>query len=301
MKKNNFISKSLILLKIIKIHLDISKIIINIIMSHEQITPELNKNDPESLYKWVAYKVSCPDFRNTIKDFIDDYCIAFVDAEENILEYDQIFKAFNQLIEDLIKNILHEGKISKEEFLKMAEKGIKDIKYKKYFKNLNSFKDYKRFKSMMIKRNIQLEKMTKNQIIEKNQKNQVNQVNQVNQENKRNKFILIVSSSPEMTENPYAQDSQNEEKVKKKTPINKMSDIIKNANQTKITNKKDDNINKNPNQKDIGKKDEHNTPNCIINSLKQIIMEKIKINICDIEDEDPIMEEVDDEALEKNF
>ena len=49
-----------------------------------------------------------------------------------------------------------------------------------------------------------------------NQANQVNQVNQVNQENKRNKFILIVSSSPEMTENPYALDSQIEEKVKKK-------------------------------------------------------------------------------------
>ena len=43
-----------------------------------------------------------------------------------------------------------------------------------------------------------------------------------------------------------------------------MSDIIKSLNQTKITNKKDDNINKNPNKKDIGKKDKHNTPNYLI-------------------------------------
>ena len=43
-----------------------------------------------------------------------------------------------------------------------------------------------------------------------------------------------------------------------------MSDFIKSVNQTKITNKKDDNINKNPNQKDIGKKDKHNTPNYLI-------------------------------------
>ena len=182
-------------------------------MSHEQITPELNKNDPESLYKWVAYKVSCPDFRNTIKDFINDNCIVFVDTEENFLVYDKIFKKFNQLIENLIKDILHEGKISKEEFLKMAEKGIKDIKYKKYFKQLNtSFKNYKCFKSIMRKRNIQLAKMTKNQMKEINQ---INLENQVNQEKKRNKFILIVSSSPKMTENPYALDPQIEEKVKK--------------------------------------------------------------------------------------
>jgi len=264
-------------------------------MSYEQNTPQLNKNDPESLYNWVAYKVSCPDFRNTIKDFINDNCTIFVDTEENILEYEQIFQAFNQLIEDLIKDILHEGKISKEQFLKMAERGIKDIKYKKYFKQLTTFKDYKCFKSMMIKRNIQLAKMTENQTKEKNQ---VNQANQVNQENKRNRFILIVSSSPEMTENPYALDPQIEEIAKKRTPTPKIVDIIKNVNQTY---REDDNINKNSNQKDVGKKNEHNTPNSIINSLKQIVMQKIKINICNIEDEDPIMEEVDDEALNKNF
>ena len=101
-----------------------------------------------------------------------------------------------------------------------------------------------------------------------------------------------------MTENPYALDPQIEEIAKKRTPTPKIVDIIKNVNQTY---REDDNINKNSNQKDVGKKNEHNTPNSIINSLKQIVMQKIKINICNIEDEDPIMEEVDDEALNKNF
>ena len=48
--------------------------------------PELNKNDPDSLYNWVAYKVSCPQFRNPIKNFIDENCSTFIDIDENSFE-----------------------------------------------------------------------------------------------------------------------------------------------------------------------------------------------------------------------
>ena len=240
-------------------------------MSYEKNTPQLNKNDPDSLYDWIAYKVSCPDFRNTIKDFINDNCFIFIDPKENFFEYEQKFKEFNQLIDNLIKNILHEGKISKEEFLKMVENGRKDIKYQKYFKQLINFKDYDLFKFILYKRNIELSKESESEIKELNKKNKI--------------FVLKTSSEPlKISKNPYAQDCQIEKKKKKRTPI--PTDI-------KIT------IIEKP--EDIRKKDENNTPNCIINSLKQIIMEKIKINICDIEDEDPIMEEADDEASDKNL
>ena len=240
-------------------------------MSYEKNTPQLNKNDPDSLYDWIAYKVSCPDFRNTIKDFINDNCFIFIDPKENFFEYEQKFKEFNQLIDNLIKNILHEGKISKEEFLKMVENGRKDIKYQKYFKQLINFKDYDLFKFILYKRNIELSKESESEIKELNKKNKI--------------FVLKTSSEPlKISKNPYAQDCQIEEKTKKRTPI--PTDI-------KIT------IIEKP--EDIRKKDENNTPNCIINSLKEIVIHKIKINISNIEDEDPIMEEADDEASDKNL
>ena len=49
------------------------------------------------------------------------------------------------------------------------------------------------------------------------------------------------------------------------------------------------------------KKDENNTPNGIVNSLKEIVKNKVNISICNIEEEDPIMEEASDEALDKNL
>ena len=280
-------------------------------MSNEQNIPQLNKNDPDSLYNWIAYKISYPDFRNSIKDFINDNCCIFIDTEENFVEYGQIFKKFNQLINDLIKDILLEGNISKEEFQNMVQRGRKDIKYKKYFKNLTTLKDYSLFKSMMCKRNYEISKMIENKIneqserkineqseskineqseskINKQSESKINEQSEskINEQNKKNKnFILTTSSIPiNISKNPYALDCQIEEKNKKRTPTPK---------EIKITI-----IEK---QKDIKKKDENNTPNSIINSLKEIVMNKININIRNIEDEAPIMEEVSDESLDKNL
>ena len=44
----------------------------------EEIT--LDKNNPDSIYNWVAHKISGPSFRNIIKDFIDDNCSLFIDV-----------------------------------------------------------------------------------------------------------------------------------------------------------------------------------------------------------------------------
>ena len=250
-------------------------------MSKEHNIPQLNKSDPESLYNWFAYKISCPDFRNIIKDFINNNCSIFIDTEENFFEYEQIFKQFNKLIEDLIEDILHEGKISKEEFQKIVERGRKDIKYKKYFKQLSTFKDYNLFKSMMIKRNNELTTISENKMKE---------------DNKRiNMFILKASSNLiNISGNPYALDSLFEEKTKIRVQTPKDVKIIKKEKQT-ITNSKTEK------EKDNKTKEQNNTPNSIISSLKEIVMKKIKINISNIDDEEPIMEEVDDEELGNNF
>lgn len=225
-------------------------------MLSNQSAPQLNKGDLESLYNWIAYKVSCPDFRNSIKDFINDNCSIFIDKEENISEYEQIFKQFKKLINDLLKDILYEGKISKEEFTKMVERGKEDIKYKKYFKQLLAFKDYNYFKSIITKRNIELSQIAKNKI---------------NEEKAKNIFILKASSPPNFTPNPYAQDIYKEEKEKNYyTP-------------TEI------------NRENIYENKDKSSPNSIPHPYNKISSQKIKLNIVNIEDEDPITEEEDDE------
>ena len=49
-------------------------------------SPELNKNTPDSIYNWVEYKVSCPQFRNPIKNYVDENCFTFIDIDENSFE-----------------------------------------------------------------------------------------------------------------------------------------------------------------------------------------------------------------------
>ena len=137
-------------------------------MSKGQNPPELNKNDPESLYNWVAYKVSSPEFRNPIKNFIDENCITFLDIEENSFEQGQLYKEMNLMIENLLNDVLAEGNITQEDFLKCAERGMEDKKYKKYFNQIISFGDYVFFKNVMVKRNFQLIKLAEMQMNQDN-------------------------------------------------------------------------------------------------------------------------------------
>ena len=133
-------------------------------MAEKQRPIELNKNDPESLYNWIAYKVSCPEFRNPIKNFIDENCSTFVDIDENSFEQGQLFNEMNLLLENLLKDVLDEGQITQEDFLKAAERGITDKKHKKYFNQIINFGDYTFFKSVMTKRNYQIIQMAEKQM-----------------------------------------------------------------------------------------------------------------------------------------
>ena len=138
----------------------------------EEIT--LDKNNPDSIYNWVSFKIRNPSFRNIIKDFIDENCNIFLDVDENTFQQGQIFNEFTQLIENLLNDVLIEGGLTQEQFLVAAERGLQDEKYKKYFDQILNFSDYTYFKKLMTKRNYHLikqieEQMEKQKIQENNE------------------------------------------------------------------------------------------------------------------------------------
>ena len=76
----------------------------------------------------------------------------------------------NQLIENLLNDVLAEGQLTQEDFLKAAERGMEDKKYKKYFNQLINFQNYVFFKSVMTRRNYQIIQMAEKQMKEENEK-----------------------------------------------------------------------------------------------------------------------------------
>ena len=116
----------------------------------------LDLNNPDSIYNWISFKIKSPNFRNIIKDFIDENCSSFIDIEENTFEQGELFNEFTQLIENLLNDLLEESGISQEQFLLAAEKGLEDKKSKKYFEQLLKFSEYNYFKNLMTKRNYQI-------------------------------------------------------------------------------------------------------------------------------------------------
>ena len=158
-----------------------------------QEEPALDKNNPDSIYNWLRFKVSSPSFRNIIKDFIDDNCISFVDVDENSFQQGQLFNEFNQLLENLLSDLLIEGCITQEQFLVAAERGLSDDKYKKYFEQILNFSDYTYFKKVMTKRNYQLIKRVEEQMDqqkkEEQKKKEEELKKQAEMENQKNKTI----------------------------------------------------------------------------------------------------------------
>ena len=137
-------------------------------MSQQQQQPiTLDKNNPDSIFNWIAFKITSPAFRNLIKDFIDDNCSLFIDVDENTFQQGQLFNEFQQLIENLLNDLLVEGGITQEQFLAAAERGLEDKKYKKYFDQILNFSDYNYFKNLMTKRNYQLIKRVEEQMAKK--------------------------------------------------------------------------------------------------------------------------------------
>lgn len=137
-------------------------------MNQKPISIQLNENAQGSVYNWIANKISSHEFRNKIRDFIDNNCAIFLDDNVNSFQYGIIFKDMNVLLERLLKNICKEGNISREDFSKALQRGIKDEKYKKYFLRIERLRVYSFFREIMVKRNIDLMKLAEKQMKMKN-------------------------------------------------------------------------------------------------------------------------------------
>ena len=213
--------------------------------------PELNKNDPDSLYNWIAYKVSCPQFRNPIKNFIDENCSTFVDIDENSFEQGQLFNEMNLLIENLLKDVLDEGQITQEDFLKAAEKGMTDKKYKKYFNQIINFGDYTFFKSVMTKRNYQIIQMAEKQMNQEKEK-----------ENNDGKSGLTPELIAKMLENEQSElneaikQSLDEEEEKRRIAILEEEEMKRAIKQSLMQSKKEQAQKKEEPKKEEPKKEE---------------------------------------------
>jgi len=118
------------------------------------------------IYECVLQVVKSPEFRNPIKDFIDDFCGTFIGLEENTFDQGNLHKEFVSLIDNLLETLTKDLGITEEMFCMAAKKGLNEPKAKKYFEQLISFTNYNYFKHLMTKRNFDLEKLAYQQMME---------------------------------------------------------------------------------------------------------------------------------------
>lgn len=130
-----------------------------------------NLQDENSIYEWLSKKISSKSFRDPLKYFIDENCQSFIGLDENSFEQGQLFNEFTQFIDNLLQDVLDEGKLTQEMFTLACKRGLEDPKYKNYFEQLISFSNYNFFKSMMTKRNFQIIRYAEEQMA-KNEKDQ---------------------------------------------------------------------------------------------------------------------------------
>ena len=129
----------------------------------------------EDLFNWiydtVLEIVKSPEFRNPLKDFIDDNCGSFIGIDENTFEQGMLHKEFITLADNLLETMTQEIGITEEMFCMAAKRGLEDQKEnKKYFEQLIAFNNYNYFKNLMTKRNLHLEKIAYEEMMKDKQK-----------------------------------------------------------------------------------------------------------------------------------
>ena len=131
--------------------------------------------EDEDLFNWiydtVLQIVKSPEFRNPLKDFIDDNCGSFIGVDENTFEQGELHKEFIALADNLLETMAQDLGITEEMFCLAAKKGLEDKKEnKKYFEQLIAFSNYNYFKNLMTKRNLHLEKIAYEEMMKDKQK-----------------------------------------------------------------------------------------------------------------------------------
>ena len=132
------------------------------------------------IYETVVDLIRSPEFRNPLKDFIDDNCGTFIGIDENTFEQGELHKEFMALADNLLDTMTKDLGITEEMFCMAAKRGLQaDKEIKKYFEQLIAFNNYSYFKNLMTKRNLHLEKIAYEEMMKDKEK-------EVKQENKDN-------------------------------------------------------------------------------------------------------------------
>ena len=121
-------------------------------------------NNLDQSYKKFAQIITGPNFRNPIKDFMDENCTVFTEAEENTFEMGGYYNEFLKLLENLLNKIKKELNITEDQFLEIMNRGLNDPKYKRYFQQLINFNNYQYFKKIMVNRNYQIIKIIEDEM-----------------------------------------------------------------------------------------------------------------------------------------
>ncbi len=96
------------------------------------------------------------EWKAPVLSFIEANCMCFDSEEENKLEYTAIHKEFKALTEGLIEGMLKETGASNDAFAEAFDEANKTLGFQKVSKIINSIDSFSTFKSMMLKKNADL-------------------------------------------------------------------------------------------------------------------------------------------------
>lgn len=109
------------------------------------------------LFDSVTQFLKGPEWAVPVWDFIDDNCIVFDSEDENKLAYIDIFNAFREMVESLLGMHLTNMGCGPEDFAALCQQFGSTDAGKEVLEQILAVDDFVSFKSMMSKRNRELE------------------------------------------------------------------------------------------------------------------------------------------------
>eukprot|EP00696_Hemimastix_kukwesjijk_P011238 gnl/Hemi2/24116_TR8093_c0_g1_i1.p1 gnl/Hemi2/24116_TR8093_c0_g1~~gnl/Hemi2/24116_TR8093_c0_g1_i1.p1 ORF type:complete len:493 (-),score=200.12 gnl/Hemi2/24116_TR8093_c0_g1_i1:243-1721(-) len=110
------------------------------------------------LFESVLQYITSPYWDLQVTAFIEKNCVVFDDEEENKLAYNQIHQRFIELVDSLLEGFLQDIGVSAMEFYEACRVGAeRDPLNKQVFEMIMAVDDFLAFRTMMVKKNIELE------------------------------------------------------------------------------------------------------------------------------------------------
>ena len=122
-------------------------------MGVDKSLPEGQNSDAEM--QELAKVISSDKFRNAQREFFQKYCDTFDYEEENKLEYTQIHKEYENIVEALMTEAIGEEKMQKielglNEYIRRDRKGNTQAEVLEAIEVLSSLGDFVKFKEVML-------------------------------------------------------------------------------------------------------------------------------------------------------